>query len=327
MKVCLLVQESQRSIFDTWYDAIAAEVGHCDIIRVSADDQKNLQKYIADNDIDLNGYDRVILFLRYKKMMRQVAFVRTIPNLVIIELDTFQNYCESKYNGKFSAYFGKIPWVRVMCTGKGHSASLVREGFDACFVPKAYDHKLLKNLYQERDIEMAFIGSLQMGVYQYRKAFLERLAERQPLHIERTNSGAEYLQILNRIKFFIGADIPFHEYMIKNFEAMACGCVLFTWDNGAVENDALGFVDMENVVLYRTMDELLEKLQVLRTDEALAGNIAATGQQLVEHNHTWAHAAKRLAAYLEPPLRVPVVDRSVFGLVKTYGYEEPRRHK
>ena len=164
MKVCFLVQEQQRSIFDTLYQAIAAGFDSCEIIRVNSEEQKNLKKFIKKQRIDLSQYDRVILFLRYKKMMRQVSFVQTIPNLAIIELDTFQNYCESKYNGKFSKYFAQIPWSRIICTGKVHAESLREEGFDACYVAKAYDHKILKNLEKPRDIEMAFIGSLQSGV-------------------------------------------------------------------------------------------------------------------------------------------------------------------
>ena len=318
MKVLLLVQEQQRSIFDTWYEAIADGLEVCDIVRVPADDQKRMKKFIKTSSIDFNNYDRVILFLRYKKMMRQVRFVQSIPNLVIIELDAFQNYCESKYNGRFTKYFKQIPWARVLCTGKGHTQTLCEEGFDVHFVGKAYDHKLLKNLKLNRDIELGFLGSLQTGVYKYRKQFLEDLAKKENVLIHRTKSGAEYLQMLNRIKFFISADIPFKEYMIKNFEAMACGCVLFTWDNGEIENKQLGFVDMETVVLYKDMDELIKKIEILRKDDTLAKTIAQNGQKLVEDNHTWQNSADKIIEALQSPLREKVCSKSFFGLKTTY---------
>ncbi|EDM27640.1 hypothetical protein LNTAR_20578 [Lentisphaera araneosa HTCC2155] len=183
MKVLLLVQEQQRSIFDTWYNAIADGLEKCDIIRVSSDDQQRLKTFIKKSSIKLEQYDRVILFLRYKKMMRQVNFIQTIPNLTIIELDACQNYCESKYNGRFSAYFKQVPWVRILCTGKELAHRLQYEGFDAHFFSKAYDNQLLHNLNQTRDIELAFVGSLQTGVYKYRKAFLENLASKEDLTI------------------------------------------------------------------------------------------------------------------------------------------------
>jgi glycosyltransferase involved in cell wall biosynthesis len=318
MKVLFLVQEQQRSIFDTWYDAICDGFDKCELIRVSSDDQKRLQKFIKKNKIDFSQYDRIILFLRYKKMMRQVKYIQTIPNLAIIELDAFQNYCESKYNGRFTTYFNQLPWARVLCTGKQIETNLCKEGFDAHFVGKAYDQKLLKNLKLERDIELGFLGSLQTGVYKYRKQFLEDLAKKEEILIHRTNSGEEYMQMLNRIKFFISADIPFKEYMIKNFEAMACGCVLFTWDNGDIENKQLGFVDMQNVVLYKDMDDLIAKINLLRKDHELCRTIAKNGQKLVEENHTWQDSANKIIQALQAPLRTKVVNKHCLGLFSTY---------
>ncbi|EDM27645.1 hypothetical protein LNTAR_20603 [Lentisphaera araneosa HTCC2155] len=318
MKVLFLVQEQQRSIFDTWYEAIANGLDECDLVRVNSDEQKRLKKFVKSRNIDFSTYDRVILFLRYKKMMRQVNYIQSIPNLVIIELDAFQNYCESKYNGRFTKYFNQIPWARVLCTGKGHTQTLCDEGFDVHFVGKAYDHKLLKNLKLNRDIELGFLGSLQTGVYKHRKQFLEDLAKKEEVLIHRTSSGEEYLQMLNRIKFFISADIPFKEYMIKNFEAMACGCVLFTWNNGEVENQQLGFVDMENVVLYKDMDELIEKINILRNNEKLSKIIAENGQKLVEDNHTWQDSANKIIEALQAPLRTKVQKKHCLGLFSTY---------
>nr|WP_202944943.1 glycosyltransferase [Lentisphaera araneosa] len=106
--------------------------------------------------------------------------------------------------------------------------------------------------------------------------------------------------------------------MIKNFEAMACGCTLFTWDQGKIENDAVGFVDMHNVVLYKSMDELIEKLTILRNDDSLTKKIALNGQVLVQHSHTWSHAAKTITQLIEPPLREKTCIKSLFGLKKNY---------
>jgi spore maturation protein CgeB len=93
------------------------------------------------------------------------------------------------------------------------------------------------------------------------------------------------------------------EYMLKNYESMACGCVLCTFDQGEEENRALGFVDMENLVLFHSADELKEKLQRLRADPALANRIAAAGQALVEREFTHARVGERIAEALRPPLR------------------------
>jgi hypothetical protein len=108
-------------------------------------------------------YDRIVFFLRFKQEIRQAGFIRSIPNLVILEHDAYQNY---------------IP------------------------------------------------------------------------------GGEEYCATLNRIRFFVSADVGMGEYMIKNFEAMACGCVLLAFDQGAAENQALGFKGMVNVVFYKDIPQL-----------------------------------------------------------------------
>ncbi len=63
--------------------------------------------------------------------------------------------------------------------------------------------------------------------------------------------------------------------MIKNFEAMACGCVLLAFDQGAAENEALGFKDMVNVVFYKDIPQLQQKLSQLRANPQLAGRDCA----------------------------------------------------
>lgn len=42
--------------------------------------------------MDVSRYDRILFFLRFKKEMRQVRFIRSVPNLVILEHDAYQNY-------------------------------------------------------------------------------------------------------------------------------------------------------------------------------------------------------------------------------------------
>lgn len=280
MSFLFLVQKEQRVILDRLYDGVA-DNSECDIRWLSNLEQSDLKKYFKQH-VELKKYSRVIIFLRFKKELRQVNFIRTIPNLVILEHDAYQNYISCKYTGKFSSYYKKLPWARVLSSGAVVTRRLQEEGVDAVFVPKGYDQELLKNLEQPRDIELGFIGSTKSVAYSQRREFLEKLSEKENLLATRTKSGDEYLQTLNRIRFFVGADIGMGEYMIKNFEAMACGCVLFAYDQGQEENEALGFIDMHNIVLYKTIEDFRSKLSLLRDDNDLAEKIAANGQALVD---------------------------------------------
>ena len=130
------------------------------------------------------------------------------------------------------------------------------------------------------------------------------------MEIVRTKSGQDYVDKLNSIRFFVSADIGMGEYMIKNFEAMAAGCVLFGWRQGNGEEEALGFRDMENIVLYSSMEECREKIAQLRVDSALADRIALAGQTLVEQQYSFEALGQKIADALQLPLR----DRKDFPL-------------
>ena len=305
MKVLFLVQKEQRAILDRLYDGIAAHCD-CDLRWLTSDEQANLRRYFREH-VDVTRYDRILFFLRFKKEIRQVAFIRSVPNLVILEHDAYQNYIPCKYTGKFSAHYRRLPWARVISSGHMVTERLRAEGFDAVFVPKGYDQALLQapppEERRERDIELAFVGSTNSVAYSGRKALLDELAQVEPLVVTRTKSGEEYCATLNRIRFFVSADVGMGEYMIKNFEAMACGCVLLAFDQGAAENQALGFKDMVNVVFYKDIPQLQEKLAALRSNPQLAAEIARNGQDLAVSQFSFARIGQRIVEALKPPLR------------------------
>ncbi|WP_163835520.1 glycosyltransferase family protein [Spartinivicinus ruber] len=304
MKILFLVQKHQRIILDSFYEAIDQNVELCDLRWLDSDEQGNLKRYFQNN-VDVAKYDRILCFLRFKKELKQAKFFRSLPNLIFLEHDAYQNYIDCKYKGKFSKHYKRIPGVRVLSSGFNVVQGLKDEGVDAVFVPKGYDNKLLYDLQQQRDIELGFVGSVKSKTYSKRLELLNALAEKESLLITRTNSGEEYLQTLNRIRFFVSADVGMGEYMIKNFEAMACGCLVFAFNQGERENQALGFEDMQNIVLYKDLDELIKKLHYLRKNSNEADAIASAGQQHVESNFTWEKVGKLAVDAMSEPLKQP----------------------
>jgi glycosyltransferase involved in cell wall biosynthesis len=302
MKLLLLVMKDRKaSVQNRLYDGIA-ENSECDLRWLTGSEQANLPRYFR-NHVETARYDRIILMVRFKKVLRQPLFLRSLPNLVFLEYDAWQDIPPGKYHGVFSGLYRHLPAVRVISSGWQVSEHLRNKGADAVFVPKGYDQVLLGNLGRPRDIELGFVGRISNEAYSKRRAMLEALQAREPLTITKTQPGEDYCAMLNRIRFFISADVGQHEYMIKNFEAMACGCVLCAFDQGEAENRALGFRDMENLVLYRHVDELQAKLQRLRADPALADRIAAAGQTLVEQEYSFRHIGKKVVEALAPALR------------------------
>ena len=302
MKILLLVIKHQLANLEPLYAGIA-EHADVDLRHLDSAEQSNLGRYFQQH-IKTSLYDRIILLLRFKREIRQVGFIRTIPNLVILEHDGCQNYYpESKYYGKFSRHYNDLPWARVLISGFQVTKKLESEGHDSWFIPKPYDQTLLSNLQLDRDIEFGFVGTLNNSLYSKRTELLEAIGKHIDLKILTTQPGQDYLDTLNRISYFISADIGFGEYMTKNFEAMACGCTLITWNQGEAENGALGFVDMENVVLYNSVEELINKLGILQQHPKLAAAIALQGQQLVEREHNCSVIGKKVVAAITAPLR------------------------
>lgn len=305
MKIALFVMKEQRIILDNMYDSIAENFQSCDIYRLTSQQQTQLKLFFQQ--IDLLKYDRIVLMLRFKKLLKQVATLRMIEKLVFIDHDTCQDFFQGKYQGKFSAFYQKIPWATLIMSGCVHTQVFKKKNINAFYAPKGYDPHLIYNLNQKRDIEVAFIGSIKNTIYKKREYFLQTLQKKINIKIIKTQSGDQYQQMLNRVHFFISADIEMGEYMIKNYEAMAAGCVVFAWRQGK-EDECQNFKHMENIVLYSTQEELLYYLSVLKSTPDLAKKIAKNGQQFVKQ-YTWQQSAKKIAKAIHQPLRKRVVKR------------------
>jgi len=302
LKVLLLVMDEQRIILDHLYDSIRSYCQDCTVLRLSKAQQAHLGRFLAE--IDYQTYDRVVLFSRLKRMSSQLDVLKCVPGLVFLEHDACQNYMSgSKYRGLYSRFYRALPWARVLVSGSGVARQLVEEGVDAVFVPKGYDETLLHDKRLERDIPLAFFGSLKSSEYAQRKAMLEAISERTGMLVTRTASGEEYCNMLNRVQIFVSADVGMGEYMVKNYEAMACGCTLVCWSQGEEEDRRLGFEDMKNVVLYRSLDEAVEKIRLLQSDPELAEAIARAGKVLVEKHYTFTLIGQQLAQAIEQPMR------------------------
>lgn len=301
MRSLFLVQQHQRVILDSFYESICEHLGDCELRRLTSGEQGDLKAYFKS--IDVERYDRIILFLRVKKELKQLRFIRTLPNLVILEHDASQNYIEGKYKGKFSGYYRKVPWARIICSGYTVSKKLKVEGFDAVFVPKGYDQSMLCDKNVPRDVNLGFVGSIKSGVYYKRREFLQKLEGEKGLVIAQTSSGREYVDTLNRIRIFVNSDEGLGEYMIKTFEAMACGCLMFAWSQGDEENAALGLRDMENIVLYSSYEEFCEKLSFLNNNQDLVTKIASAGKRLAAISFSWEEQGRLVAEAVKLPLR------------------------
>ncbi|MFC5696833.1 glycosyltransferase [Pseudomonas sp. GCM10022186] len=298
MKVLALSSAGREPDLSCVYEQLG-QVVELELRILDKEQQRNLRRYLAG--VDLRRYDRLLLDLHFKNIHRQAAFLRGVPGLLIYEEDACQNYLDnSRWRGRFSRFYRALPNARVVVTGASVAERLRQEGFNVHFVPKGYDPRTIYFEAAERDIELGFIGRTASAAYAGRKQLLDRLAAEEPLQVLRTAPGDPYREMLNRIRYFVSADVGLGEYMAKNFEAMACGCVLLAWRQGS-EEPAIGLEDGTHLLLYSSIDELRAHLARLRDEPAQASAIAERGRRFVEERLAHTRLAERLVEVLEQP--------------------------
>ncbi len=300
MRVLSVIYDNRVPNNDRLYDELGTWVEHLEVRRVDRDLALNLHKVIDTSDI--GHFDRIVIEIRAKHALTQQAFLREVPQLVLFEEDTWQNYAPfSKNEGLFALYYQAVQPKRIIHSGYTVAMRTRALRFDSVFLPKGYDGAALYNQHRTRDINHGFIGRVAHRNYSSRKRILDEMAERIGLKVLRTHSSTDYLDTLNRIRVFVSPDVGFGEHMIKNFEAMACGCLLVACRQG--EDDAmLGFKHMHNVCLFDDLDDCVTQLSQLAKCPDAAAQIARRGQRLVERGHEHALLAKRYAELLAEPL-------------------------
>ncbi|MDE3737579.1 MULTISPECIES: glycosyltransferase [Pseudomonas] len=298
MKVLALSSAGREPDFSCVYGRLREQVD-LDLKILDKDAQRNLRRTLSG--VDLSAYDRILVDLHFKNIHRQTRFLSRLSGLLIYEEDACQNYLDSsRWRGRFSRFYRALPNARIVVTGASVAERLRGEGFKVHFIPKGYDPRLIFLEGGERDIELGFIGRTASAAYQDRKRLLDRLAAEDSLQLLRTAPGEPYRKMLNRIRYFISADVGLGEYMAKNFEAMACGCVLLAWRQGS-EEPAIGLEDGVHLLLYSDVDELRGHLARLREDSSLEQSIAEAGRRFVEQHLSHLLLAEHLLNVLEEP--------------------------
>lgn len=273
-----------------------------DFDHVEVTREHGLEAYF--NEADFSGYDRVIADTNLRRLGKRYSCLKRAPGLVIFDHDVCQNNVPtSEWYHRYPAVLRDLGRARIIVSGAGLAQQLRDEGIDACFLPKGYDGNTISDLSLERTVESAFVGRVKNKVYKKRKRFLLRQEKLGKVQLLRAEPGEPYNRLLNTIRVFVSADIGFNEYMIKNFEAMAAGCVLLAWRQPALEQQELGFVENENIVLYDSEAELHEKLQWLHSNPDKAAAIARAGQVVVREKHTWACRAATFPALLAADIK------------------------
>ncbi|GLK88763.1 glycosyltransferase [Pseudomonas turukhanskensis] len=295
MRVLVITAAQRLPDLSTLYAKLAEQLD-LDIRLLDKAEQRNLKRSLAG--VDLGQYARILVDVPFRRITRQRAFLSSLQGLVFYEEDACQNYISSSSRfGAFSRFYAGLAAPRVIVTGARLAWRLRQEGVDAHFLGKGYDSACLYAENRTRDIELGFIGRVASVEYAERYRLLSQLAACEPLQLLRTSPGEAYRQMLNRIQVFVSADVGLGEYMAKNFEAMACGCLLLAWRQPDEER-ALGLRDGEHLLLFSSLSELRGHIQQLRADPLRRARIASAGQQWVMTQRSYPVMAEQLGVHL-----------------------------
>ncbi len=293
MKVLIVSREERSRSLTTLFDGVAGRF-ETTLVKLTKQQIRDFSSTVERLNCD--DYDRVLFDVPLRRMGKHYRSLKAIAGLVLYEEDTCQELIpKSQYYRRYAKIYKKIGACKLIVTSFYMRDVFSRQGLDVVVIPKAYDDALLYSTGCQRDIELGFIGRIKNKVYRERSRFLQRINDGFDLTLLRTESDAEYLQSLNRIKIFVSADIGFEEYMAKNFEAMACGCMLLA-QRQTQEEASLGLVDGVNVVLYANAAEAELKLGELLQDFDRVSRIAQAGCELVRSRHGLSH---RVADFCE----------------------------
>ena len=270
------------------------------------------KKFYNNIDFQDSGrYDRVLIDIPFKLIFPHKAKLRKITKLVFYEEDSCQNYIKkSRWYGKFAKFYASIPSARALTTSQFVTERFKDKGIDAIFIGKAFDSSVIMNSVKPRNIKFAFVGRVKSKVYSERKILLDEISKFIPLKLLRSEPGSAYNRLLNQITYFISADVGLGEYMIKNFEALGAGCLLCTY-RIPTELAVLGFKDMENVVLYSSPEELVEKIDFIEKNLELKEKIIKNGLLLAK-NYTYENQAKKLLCALSAKCLIPKKNTSMY---------------
>lgn len=308
MKLLIVSRQERARSFDTLFAGLKDHFAQVDIHKLSKAQVHDIQPYLKTTDF--SAWDRVLFDVPLRRMGKAANALSNVQGLVFYEEDACQELiAKSKFHNQFASGFKRLRNARIIVTSYYMRDHFKARGIDAWCIPKAYDDAVLDDLDTARDIPLGFVGRTKSQVYNERRHLLERMTEHCGLQALRTQTPAQYLQLLNRIAVFLSADIGFNEYMAKNFEAMGCGCLLMAKRQPS-EDALLGFVDMHNVVHYDSLDEALAKYQQLQADPHTLQRIAANGLALVRERHRLSQRVPDFAQVLQmPALSLPAGKR------------------
>ena len=144
--------------------------------------------------------------------------------------------------------------------------------------PNAFDDSLIKPI--EGTVKKHLIGFC--GNWVNRRPILEWLQTNHGVHLDIFVIGDDMVRTVNQYHCHFNLNIA-NDINYRSFETIGCGTLLLTNHNPQYEE--LGFVDGKNCLMYRNQDDLIDKINYVKTNDV--SSISKKGYYLSkEHTYT-----------------------------------------
>jgi len=155
---------------------------------------------------------------------------------------------------------------------------------DSVWFPNCYDSDLIKPC-STKSTFLGFCGSLLN-----RKGILDFLTNKYNLKQDIWLLGQDMVQAVSSYAIHFNINLA-NDINYRSFETIGCGTALLTNYNPQYED--LGFVDGENCLMYKDVDDMCSKLDNCQKNPKLVSSISKKGFELAK-KHTYDVRAKKL---------------------------------
>lgn len=279
-----------RAFKDLGHDVLSMGTGQdCDILLSEFVSQKKLLDILKRR-----GFNPDVILWCDTCQIPSVLGIEGMPSLTIgFSIDQYCNPWHVPYSAAFD------------CLLVAQKDYLPLFAFDQIqrpvrWFPLFCDPETDKDLEQERDIPVSFVGTLGGRFNKEREPFLKSFKRRAPLLIR----SGEYVPVFNRSRIVLNQSAA-GECNFRIFQAMACGALLLTEDtgNGLRElfrpgTDLLVYPRNDPAAAAAVAGAALADPQSMR--------LALAGRDTVLTRHTVRHRAKEILQLAERMLRAGV---------------------
>lgn len=194
------------------------------------------------------------------------------------------------------------------------------------WLPYACDPQVHRDHHVERTYDVGFVGHIVQKLQQGRYQLLTELSQRY-----RMNDFNKLLYLDEMAKVYsqskIVVNIPHRGgFNMRVFEAMSCGALLLTEDTGNGQKEL--FKPGVHLEVYRSQQELFEKIDYYLAHEEKRKEIAAAGQREVLTKHRYVDRAQTILDVLQQSQNAPryrTTDKN--EILRIYALIHSQRHR